>query len=81
MYVCAGVVEGGGGEGNFTPCWFFLNNSEMVKAVTLAFCSIQHQFIRDVRAKFGIPNLPHSPDIAQNSDEVVSDFWISDQPL
>ena len=22
------------------PCWFFLNNSEMVKAVTLALCSI-----------------------------------------
>ena len=30
------------GEGNFTiPCWFFLNNLEMVKAVTLAFYSIQ----------------------------------------
>ena len=26
-----------GGVGNFTPCWFFLNNSETVKAVTLAF--------------------------------------------
>ena len=23
--------------GNFTPCWFSLNNSETVKAVTLAF--------------------------------------------
>ena len=72
--MCVRVWWKEGGEGNFTPCWFFLNNSEMVKAVTLAFCSIQHQFIRDVRAKFGIPNLPHSPDIGQNSDEVVSDF-------
>ena len=25
----------------FPPCWFSLNNSEMVKAVTLAFCRIQ----------------------------------------
>ena len=27
---------------NFTnpPCWFFLNNSEMVKALTLEFCRI-----------------------------------------
>ena len=23
-----------------TPCWFFLNNSERIKAVTLAFCII-----------------------------------------
>ena len=29
------------GGGNFTPCWFSLNNSEMVEAVTLAFCSNQ----------------------------------------
>ena len=45
-------------EGNFThhpPCWFPLNNLETIKAVTLAFCSIQYHFIRDVRAKFGIP--------------------------
>ena len=28
-----------GGISSF-PCWFSLNNSEMVKAVTLAFCSI-----------------------------------------
>ena len=27
--------------GNFTPCWFSLNKSETVKAVTLALCSIQ----------------------------------------
>ena len=27
--------------GNFTQCWFSLYNSEVVKAITLAFCSIQ----------------------------------------
>ena len=33
--------EGGGGEGgSFTACWFSLNQSETVKAVTLAFWSI-----------------------------------------
>ena len=39
----------GGGGGNFTPllgvilfpCWFNVNNSDTVKAVALAFCSIQ----------------------------------------
>ena len=41
---------------NFTPppppCWFSLNNSETVEAVTLAFWSIQQHFIRDVRTDF-----------------------------
>ena len=31
----------GGGRGVVLPCWFSLNNSETVKAVTLTFCSIQ----------------------------------------
>ena len=31
-----------------TVCWFSLNNSETVKAATLAFCSIQLHLIRDV---------------------------------
>ena len=36
----------GGEESNFTlppppPCWFSLNDSETVEAVTLVFCSIQ----------------------------------------
>ena len=31
----------GGGGGHFTPCWFSLNKSETVKAVTLLFNSIQ----------------------------------------
>ena len=38
-------------------------------------------FIRDIRVKFGIPNLPQSPDIEQNSDEGISDFRIFGQSL
>ena len=73
----------GGGGGNFTssPCWYSLNNSETVKAVTLAFCSIQQHFIKGVRAKFGIPNSLRSLDTGQESDGGISDFWISGQSL
>ena len=39
-------------------CWFSRHNSETVKAVTLAFCSLQLHFIRNIRVKFGIPNSP-----------------------
>ena len=53
----------------------------MVKAVTLAFCSIQYYFIREVRAKCGIRYSPQSPDIGQNSDADISDFQISGQSL
>ena len=28
-----------------------------------------------------MPNLPQSPDIGQNSDRGISDFWISDESL
>ena len=44
---------------------------------------MQHSitFIRDNRAKFGIPNLSKSPDIGQNPDGGISDFRISGQPL
>ena len=68
--------------GNFTPppSWFSLNNSKMVKALTLEFCNIQQHFIRDIRAKFGIHNSPQSPDI-QNSDGSISGSRISGQPL
>ena len=65
----------------FKPCWFNLNTSETVEAVTLAFCSIQYHFIRDIRAKFGICNLPQSPDIGQDSDGGISDFQIYSQSL
>ena len=43
--------------------------------------SIQQHFIKDIRAKIGIPNLPQSPDIRQNSDKGISDFRISGQSL
>ena len=63
-------------------CWFSLNNSETVKAlVTLPFGSIQYQFIRVIRAKFGILNLPQSADIEQNSDGSISNFGISSEYL
>ena len=58
------------------PCWFSLNNSETVKAVTLEFFRIQYYFIRDIRAKFGISNLSQSPNIGQNSDKGISNFRI-----
>ena len=54
------------GADNFTP---------------LSFCSIQLHFIRDARAKFGIPYLSQSLDIGQNSDGGISDFRISGQSL
>ena len=40
-------------------------------------CSIRKHFVRDVRAKRGIPNSPQSPDIWQNSNWAISDFRIS----
>ena len=63
------------------PCWFFLNHSEKVKAVTLVFFSIQLHFIKDISAKFVITNLPQPPDIGQNSDGGISNFRISRQLL
>ena len=66
--------------GNFTPsCWFSLNNTETVKAATIAFCSIQEHFIRDIRIKLFIPYSPQSLDIGQNSDRDIPDFRISCQ--
>ena len=52
------------------PIWFSLNNSKTVKAV-----------IGDIRAQFGIHNLPQSSDIGQTSDRGISDFRISAQSL
>ena len=77
---------GGGGGVKITPLppnwfWLSLNNSKTVRAVTLEFCSIQQYFIEDICAKFGIHNLPQSPDIGQNSDGGISDFRISGQSL
>ena len=59
----------------------FPYNSKTVKAVTLDFCSVQLNSIRDIHAKFGIHNLLQSPDIGQNSDGGISDFQISGQSL
>ena len=59
--------------------WFFLDYSETVKAVARAFCSILQHFIRDVRVKFGIPNLSQSSDIGGSSDKCISDIRISGQ--
>ena len=69
------MVEGG----NFAPYWFSLINSEMVKDVTLAFCSIQWVFIRDIRVKFGIRYSAQFVDIRQNPDGGISDFRIFGQ--
>ena len=45
------------------------------------FCSIHQHFIfiKNIRAKFGIPNSPRFLDTEQNSDRGISDFWISDE--
>ena len=53
----------------------------MAKSATLTFCSIQLHLNKDVRAKFGVPYSPQSPDIGQNSGGGISDFWISGQSL
>ena len=53
----------------------------MVKTVTLAFCSIQYHFIKNIRVKFGIPKSPQSPDIGQTSDEVICNSRIFGQSL
>ena len=72
----------GRGGGSILPlCWLSLDKSETVKAVNLAFGSIQQLFIRYIRAKVGISNLPQSPVIGQNSDGSISDFRISGQFL
>ena len=55
------------GVGFYLPCWFSLNNSKMVKSITLAFSNIQYLFIRDIHGKCGIRNSSQSPDIGQNS--------------
>ena len=68
-------------RGELSPCWFSLNNSETVNAVTLEFYRIEKHFIRNIFAKFGILNLPQSLDIGQNSDKGITDFRISGQFL
>ena len=70
------------GGTNFTPpCWFFLNNSETLNAVTLTFCSIQQNFIRDVCAKVSIPILTQYQNIRQNLDKGIWNFQLTGQSL
>ena len=71
--VCVCVREAGG---SYTPL-VVLNNSEMVKAVTLVFGSIQNLFIRNIRTKYGILNSSQSPDFGENPDGCITDFRIS----
>ena len=73
------VGRGGGGGFYLPPSWFSFNNSKTVKAVTLEICSIQWNSVRDIRAKFGIHNLPQSSGIGQNSDGGISNFRTSGQ--
>ena len=63
------------------PNWISLNNSKMIKFVTLEFYSIYLNSIRDIYAKFGIHNLPQSSNIGNNSGGGISDFRISGQSL
>ena len=58
-----------------SSCWFSYNNSEMVKAVTLEFYSIQEHFIKNIRGKFSFPNSFQSPDIGKNSDRDISTLF------
>ena len=59
------------------PASFPFHNWETVKAVNLAFGSIQYHFISDILDKYGIPNSPQSPDFGQKFDGSISDFQIS----
>ena len=56
-------------------------NSETVKAINLAFFSIQKYLISDICAKFGIPKSSQSSYVGQNSDGRIFNFWISGQFL
>ena len=63
--------------GNFTPCWFFLDNSETEKSCN---CSILKHLVT-FHQKHLCPNLPQSRGIGQYSDEGTSDFQISEKSL
>ena len=52
-----------------------------VKAITLAFYSIQYHFIKNFRAKFGILYSSQFLDIEQDSGGGISNFRISGQSL
>ena len=80
---CKSFTTYGGGGLSYPPrsSWFSLNNSKTVKPVTPGMLQHSVIFFRDIRAKFGIHNSPPSPDIGQNPDGSISDFWIFGQSL
>ena len=66
---------------NFTPCWFSLNNLATVKAVILAICSynIQYLSIKGICVKLGVPNSASLYTLGQTQTGVISNFQISGQ--
>ena len=64
------------GGGIILPSCFSLNNSETVKAVTLALFSIKLHFIRDIRAKFVIQNSQTRPSLQILSETQTGVFPI-----
>ena len=52
-----------------------------MKAVNLWHFATFSNISLDIHAKFGMPNLPQSSDIGQNSDRDISNFQISGQSL
>ena len=65
----------------FQKVGFLFRTQKLHNSVTLAFCGIQLNFIRNICPNFGIPNLSQSQDIGQDSDGGISDFWIFGQPF
>ena len=65
----------------FRSCRIFVDNSEVIKAVYLAFVSIKWHFIRHTDVRFHNSNLFQSQDIGQNSDGRIFNFWFSGQSL
>ena len=65
----------------YPPCWFLFNNSKTVKVINLTFCRIKELFVRNIFAKFDIPNLPKFTDISRNPERDISNFCISGQSL
>ena len=68
---------------NFTPsCWFSLINWETIKAGILQhFAAFSHIYISDILTWFCVSISPQSPDVGQNSEGGISDFWISGESL
>ena len=67
--------------GNFTPCWFSLNNSETEKAISLAFAACSNILFETFAPNLVFLTHPQSPDIGQNSDKGIFNFRISGQSL